>query len=103
MGTEDLKFICEKIENPIPLIAYYEESMELFDIKKHIVIENTDTLTRKLHLTSIIIGKLYEEYDRALANDGKVDKEEADRILAHIETMLEHLIGIKNTLERGAE
>jgi hypothetical protein len=96
MGTDDLLFICSKIDDPTPLIAFYEHAMESFEYKEKIVVE-TASLTRKLNYLSIILGRLYEKYDQAIA-DGKVDKREADTILAVAENLMEHLLTIIQSL-----
>lgn len=98
LGADDLIFLCVKVKDPVALMAYFDSAMSRFNIRKEIVLDDTHSLTRRLHVTSILIGKLYEEYDRD-NEDGNIDKAEAGRILGLIDILADHLSQIRKTLE----
>lgn len=100
MGTEDLKLICRFINNPDPMIAYYEGALKEFFPQSNEIITDTANLNSLIIKLGVLQGNLFNEYDRAIP-DGVIDAEEALRIKAAGNEIIKQCNSIISNLSMG--
>lgn len=90
LGTEDLIMICKIINDPTPLLAFYENSIKDFKLSKTLIEVNLKNLNSLMLRLPSKGADLLSEYDSDMA-DGLIDTDEANRIIAAAKKVIDHL------------